>query len=427
MTTLDSGDKVNTLVIHRGSRRRYAVPRLLEKKGLLAGFYTDAHSSSFLGKTCSLIPERYRPASIQRLCKRIIDDVPVKKIKSWDSLVFRDIQLARSSQPLQQWLEAKDSLWLTRLKKQGFSSANVLYSMSAENLSALRYASKQGLTIIVDAFIDPRNCRILREEKLKLGLSLDRFEQEYEVTEQHYAKIYRQSDVILCPSTSVAEGILELSPDVFSQIKIVPYGSSLSFNPRDREPIEGRILWAGSDWIRKGLHYLADAAASLKHRYPKLEVRVAGITDVNVINNPRFENLTFLGRLDKEAFKKELMSAHMFVLPTLVEGMVGVVIEALAAGCPVITTRAAGIDNLNHEESALLIPKQDSQAIAESIERLITDRMLAERLTTNAEKLASTFTEQSWSDRLYACVAQAKINNQSVLTVKEQLKPTFTE
>ena len=56
---------------------------------------------------------------------------------------------------------------------------------------------------------------------------------------------------------------------------------------------------------------------------------------------PECRNLTFLGRFRIE---EDVLSADMFAFHTLSERLAGSVLEALGAGCPVITTKCAGID-----------------------------------------------------------------------------------
>ena len=164
-------------------------------------------------------------------------------------------------------------------------------------------------------------------EKARLNLPLDRFESDWKTLEKHYSKIYSAANLILCPSQIVAEGVAEVCPQAESAIEIAPYGCSIEFNNVKRAAQHGRILWAGWEWLRKGLIYLAEATLDLKSKGYDIDVRIAGITDPLVINDNRFRHLNFLGKLDKDSFKQELLLAHMFVLPTLSEGMAGVAIE----------------------------------------------------------------------------------------------------
>jgi len=72
----------------------------------------------------------------------------------------------------------------------------------------------------------------------------------------------------------------------------------------------------------------------------------------------------------------------VFVLPTLPgEGIPRVLLEAMAAGLPVITTRVAGIPSLiAHEHNGLLIEESTAAAVAAAVQRIIDDAALRQRL-----------------------------------------------
>jgi colanic acid/amylovoran biosynthesis glycosyltransferase len=83
--------------------------------------------------------------------------------------------------------------------------------------------------------------------------------------------------------------------------------------------------------------------------------------------------------------------ADVFVLPSIetkdgdVDGVPTVVIEAAMAKIPIISTNAGGItDLITDNVTGILVPQKDPTAIAEAIEKLLTDRPFAEKLMTNA-------------------------------------------
>jgi glycosyltransferase involved in cell wall biosynthesis len=87
----------------------------------------------------------------------------------------------------------------------------------------------------------------------------------------------------------------------------------------------------------------------------------------------------FLGYVDPIS---DLYSAFdALVLPSNEEGFPRVVLEAMAAERPVIATLAGGLPEIiTHEETGLLVPRQDPEALAAAIARLARDRALCERL-----------------------------------------------
>jgi glycosyltransferase involved in cell wall biosynthesis len=63
-------------------------------------------------------------------------------------------------------------------------------------------------------------------------------------------------------------------------------------------------------------------------------------------------------------------------------------------GLPVVSTSVGGIpDLLKHEETGLLVPDNDDQAMVDAIQRLLVEPQLAERLSANGRKLAE---RSSW-------------------------------
>jgi glycosyltransferase involved in cell wall biosynthesis len=62
-------------------------------------------------------------------------------------------------------------------------------------------------------------------------------------------------------------------------------------------------------------------------------------------------------------------------------------IEAMAAGLPVVASRVGGIPAIvRHEENGLLVAAGDSQALSEALRRILADPQLAERLGRNASR-----------------------------------------
>jgi glycosyltransferase involved in cell wall biosynthesis len=71
----------------------------------------------------------------------------------------------------------------------------------------------------------------------------------------------------------------------------------------------------------------------------------------------------------------------VFVLPSLNEGMGRVLVEAMAAGRPVVASRVGGIPDLvRHGETGFLVAPRDDEAIAASISLLLSNPRMAERM-----------------------------------------------
>ena len=104
--------------------------------------------------------------------------------------------------------------------------------------------------------------------------------------------------------------------------------------------------------------------------------------------------VTFSGRLENEHMAALYHSAQIVVNPSLADNMPISVLEALASGVPVVSTDVGGVPYLvTHEKTALLVPAQNPDAMAQALLRLLEDAPLRQRLSEAGLALAQQF---SW-------------------------------
>jgi glycosyltransferase involved in cell wall biosynthesis len=97
------------------------------------------------------------------------------------------------------------------------------------------------------------------------------------------------------------------------------------------------------------------------------------------------------------------------LLPTDRDGIPNVLVEAMAAGVPVVATAVSGIPELvSHEENGLLVPPDDPEALADALVRLHGDPELAARLVANGRRtVAERFDGERLARELAALFAEA--------------------
>jgi glycosyltransferase involved in cell wall biosynthesis len=99
-----------------------------------------------------------------------------------------------------------------------------------------------------------------------------------------------------------------------------------------------------------------------------------------------------------------LAAATVWLLPTETENFSLSVLEALAAGCPLLSTLCPGNDEvLVAGENALIHPIGDVEALVDGLRRLISDDGLRSRLSGNARKTAAGFTMERTVERYASC------------------------
>jgi glycosyltransferase involved in cell wall biosynthesis len=158
---------------------------------------------------------------------------------------------------------------------------------------------------------------------------------------------------------------------------------------------------------QKRLDVLIEAAALLAGRLPGLRWLVAGDGDVVLLAElerlgaDRAAPVTFLGA--RSDVPKLMATAHAFALPSDWEARALVVQEAMAAGLPVVATAVGGLPELLGS-TGLLVPPGDPLALAQALERVLTDPALAADLAHRArQRFAELPTEvdvvAAWSRR----------------------------
>ena len=95
------------------------------------------------------------------------------------------------------------------------------------------------------------------------------------------------------------------------------------------------------------------------------------------------------GVLDREALREEFADAAVLVLPSLEDNCPMVVLEAMAAGVPVVASRVGGIPELIQDGvDGLICDPRDPGSMRSAVQRLLNDRPLAIRLSTEARQRA---------------------------------------
>ena len=150
-----------------------------------------------------------------------------------------------------------------------------------------------------------------------------------------------------------------------------------------------RIIGIGRLVAFKGFEYLIDACAELARRGLEFTCEIIGDGPLRGDLEARIRKLNLsdrvhlLGSLSQGAVLERLWAADIFALPSVTDTQGAsdvfptVIIEAMAAARPVVSTHLAGIpESVVHGETGLLVPPGDTKALAEALGRLIEDPKL---------------------------------------------------
>ena len=168
------------------------------------------------------------------------------------------------------------------------------------------------------------------------------------------------------------------------------------------------IISVGRHTYKKAPYLTILAFQKVLERHPNLKLKMIGdgelfVVSKNLVKSLGLENsVILLGALERKEIIKHLQSAFLFVQHSLVasngdsEGTPVGIIEAMAAGLPVVSTRHAGIpDVVTENETGFLVDENDINQMASYILKITDDRKLAKCLGEKGKaRILSEFTLQ---------------------------------
>ena len=147
---------------------------------------------------------------------------------------------------------------------------------------------------------------------------------------------------------------------------------------------ERYILFLGFPWFLKGVDILIQAFNRVSQRHPDVRLRIVGHcpdrTPFEALagGNPR---ISLERAVPHEQAMALMAGCALFVLPSRTDACPRVVREAMAARKPIIATAVDGIPHyMRDNETGILVPPGDVEALAAALDRVLSDADLSERL-----------------------------------------------
>ncbi|MBW8295258.1 glycosyltransferase family 4 protein [Sphingopyxis sp.] len=197
-------------------------------------------------------------------------------------------------------------------------------------------------------------------------------------------KLERASFVACASYFMRAQAMRHAAPTHWSKMTIVRCGIDVSALPPPAVHSAAgpaRLLFVGRLSPEKGLFGLLDALAALAASGLEFELTIVGDGPLHASIRARVsklnlgERIRFSGGLPEAATLAEIARSDILVLPSLMEGLPVVLIEALALGRPVVASRVAGVPELIDEgQSGYMFAPSDWCDLAAVLQRLLAAR-----------------------------------------------------
>ncbi|MGB9791951.1 MAG: glycosyltransferase family 4 protein [Thermacetogeniaceae bacterium] len=151
---------------------------------------------------------------------------------------------------------------------------------------------------------------------------------------------------------------------------------------------------------RKGIRYLIKALPLIERKYKPVNCVVIGEGPERDALEKMVEELSLTDRVKFLGFQEDIVQFirlfDVVVIPSVQEGQSIFCLEALACKRPVVASAVGGIPEIiRHEETGILVPPADPEAIADAVITLLRDQEMAKRLAETGQKLVfDKFTQE---------------------------------
>lgn len=188
------------------------------------------------------------------------------------------------------------------------------------------------------------------------------------------------------------------------------------FAYRERLPLRPRLLSVRNFEAHYRVANTLEAFSFVRARYPEATLAVAGYGSEEaglraLVASRRLGGVTFLGRITPDAMPDVYAEADIFVNSSVIDNQPNSVLEALAAGLPVVSTGTGEIATMVRDgESGLIVPPDDPAAMAKAVTTLLENPdhavALARRARRDVEQYGWSQARRRWL-RAYTATVDA--------------------
>ncbi len=227
-----------------------------------------------------------------------------------------------------------------------------------------------------------------------------RLQLEYKILAPVFRAIWRNAAELVACSEGLKDRALRFMPSV--SIDVIPNGVEIDrFCPAQSGATEDRLrlVTVGRLSATKRVEMLVDAVEILHTDGVKLHLTIAGGGQLEpqlketVSQRNLCEIVEIAGRIDPENMPQVYRESDIFVSATAQEGMSNAMLEAMASGLPIITTRCEGVEELI-TDNGVIVEGANAEEIAKAIRSLADNAQTRKDMAVAARSRAEQFT---WS------------------------------
>jgi glycosyltransferase involved in cell wall biosynthesis len=234
------------------------------------------------------------------------------------------------------------------------------------------------------------------------GYNPDRFGLTHALVRPYWRKILSAAKLVIAPSKFLAELAAKRTS---TPLRIISNGYAPP--PGCYPPKKNRVLVVSRMFKRKGVQFFLEAVGDWSNDW---ELVVVG--DGPYLRRLRNEahsiapRVRFTGLMDRKDLVRLYGSARIFVFPSIQENFPVVLLEAMHAGCAIITSDARGCAEVVGD-AAIKTPAGNPAAIRAALNRFVENPADVERYAAKARKRSEAFTWPRIAQQYYSAFSEA--------------------
>ena len=224
-----------------------------------------------------------------------------------------------------------------------------------------------------------------------------RFQFEYKILAPTFRQIWKKASALIACSKGLKERALLFMPSV--SIDVIPNGVELDrfFPAETTEKSEVlRLLTVGRLSVTKRIEMLIEAVEILHRTACKVRLTIVGGGKMEqqfrkiVAERELRDIIKITGRIDSNKMPDVYQNNDIFISASMQEGMSNAMLEAMASGLPIVTTRCEGLAELI-DGNGIIVEQESIEEIAKAIKQLADDPELRKQMSIAAKKQAEKF------------------------------------
>jgi L-malate glycosyltransferase len=224
-----------------------------------------------------------------------------------------------------------------------------------------------------------------------------RLQLEYKLLGPLLKRIWTSSSALVACSEGLKTRALRFLPS--ANIDIIPNGIDLDkFHPVSRRELSGelKLLTVGRLSVTKRFNMLIEAIEILSKQSKNIRLTISGggglLSELKAIVEQKklTDIINLTGRIETEKMPDVYMQHDIFVSASMQEGMSNAMLEAMASGLPIITTKCEGVEELI-SDNGVVVGTDSAESLAEAIIKLADNQQQYNMMCMAARHQAGKF------------------------------------